>query len=383
MKIVVAPNGLKGSLPSGETAAAMARGVRRACPEAEVRSIPFSDGGDGLVEVLADVLQGGLEWVSVSGPRFNRVEAPVCITPQSGLAAVEMARASGLALLEPQDRDPRQTTTFGTGELMAYALTRRPSRLVVGIGGSATNDGGVGMAAALGFRFLDSEGSPVPPVGGELHRIARIDGSGRHPGLDRIPIEVVCDVDNPLLGPHGAAQVYGPQKGADGEAVAELERGLAHLADVIWRDLGIDVRMVPGSGAAGGLGAGLLAFAGGRLRRGVEVMIDLLGLREAVSGSDLVLTAEGQLDEQISYGKGPAGVSGLALEHGVPCVLLAGTVCNDRLPDLASLGIQAAFSICPGPVSLETAMDRAAGYLERSAEQAVRLFLAGRRSSPT
>ena len=383
MKIVIAPNEFKGSLSARDAAAAMAKGAKQACPGADIVCIPFSDGGDGLVEVMADVLGGELEFISVTGPRFERLEAPICTDRRSGLIAVEMARASGLALLDPLDRDPRQTTTQGTGELMAYALSLEPSRIVVGIGGSATNDGGIGMAAALGFRFLDSKGRPVSPVGGNLKYIDRIDSSKQHPALDRVSIEVVCDVDNPLLGPHGAARVYGPQKGADSSAVLELEQGLAHLADIIERDLGIEVRDLPGSGAAGGLGAGLSAFAGARLRRGVEVMIDLLGLRSAMADADLALTAEGQLDEQISYGKGPAGVSGLAQEHSVPCVVLAGSVQIEHLPDLPSLGIQAAFSICPGPVSLETAMSRAGDYLEHTAEQAVRLFLAGRRSSQT
>jgi glycerate kinase len=378
MKIVVAPNAFKGCLSAREAARAMQAGAEKASPLALVVAVPFADGGDGLVDVLADIMPGEIRTEEVTGPLpGTSLEAAYCLAPMQGLAAVEMARASGLALLEPGERNPLRTTTLGTGELMAAALGHGIKRLVVGIGGSGTNDGGVGMAAALGVRFLDADGEAVEPVGGELARIRRIDASELHPGLEGVAVEAVCDVDNPLLGPHGASRVYGPQKGAGEDEVRILEQGLAHLADLMERDCGRDVRELPGAGAAGGLGAGLAAFVGASLRRGVDVMRDLTDLDRAVRDADLVLTGEGQFDVQASYGKGPAGVAACAREHGVPCIVLAGSAWPGQLPELEALGVQACFSICPGPVSLDVAVEQASAFLAHAAEHIVRLFLCG------
>jgi len=292
--------------------------------------------------------------------------------------AVEMAVASGLALLTPQQRNPSLTTTYGTGELIRAALDLGVRHIVVGIGGSATNDGGIGMATALGMRFLDVAGKPVAPVGGALGQIHRIDASGLDPRLARLRCEAICDVDNPLLGARGAAHVYGPQKGASPAQVEELDAGLAHLADVIAADLGLDVRDLPGAGAAGGLGAGLHAFLGAELRRGVDLVLDLVGLDAHLTGADLVITAEGQIDFQTAFGKAPAGVAQRARLQGIPCMAIAGGI-GERITDLHHIGIDAVFSLCHGPMTLKQAMEDGPSLLQAATEQVVRCFFSASR----
>jgi glycerate kinase len=282
-----------------------------------------------------------------------------------------------LALLAKERLNPLLTTTWGTGELIKAALDLECCHLIIGIGGSATNEGGIGMAAALGARFLDRNGHPVEPIGSALPRIEQIELTDLDPRLAAARIEVVCDVDNPLLGERGAARVYSPQKGATPEQIEILEAGLAHLAVVIERDLGLDVRDLAGAGAAGGLGAGLKAFLKAELRSGVELVLDLVEFEEQLRGADLVLTAEGQIDFQTASGKAPAGVAERARACGVPCIAIAGSV-GSGLDALHDLGIHAVFSLCPGPVSLEQAMASGSAYLAAVAEQAVRAFLAGR-----
>ena len=381
MKIVLAPNALKGCLTAAEAAQALARGVARIDPELELVLVPVADGGDGLAEVLRNALNGVQQTVPVSGPLGDPLLATFCHVPALRLAIIEIAQASGLALLAQERRNPLLTTTFGTGELIKAALDLEISHLIVGIGGSATNDGGIGMATALGARFFDSHGQPIEPVGGTLATIQRIDLNGLDSRLAEVRIEVICDVDNPLLGERGAAQVYAPQKGATPQQVQILEAGLANLAAVIERDLGANVRDLPGAGAAGGLGAGLTAFLNAELRRGVDVVLDWVKLDESLYHADLVLTAEGQIDAQTAFGKAPAGVAERARAHGVPCIAIAGSI-GAGLDALHALGIDAVFSLCPGPVNLEQAMTCAADYLAAAAEQAVRAFLAGRLNRP-
>ncbi len=377
MKIVIAPNALKGCLTAAEAAGALARGVARASPDSDIVQVPVADGGDGLAEVLVSALHGVKRTALVTGPRGDPASASFCYVPARQLAAIEMATASGLALLTKERLNPLLTTTRGTGELIKAALDLGVAHLIVGIGGSATNDGGIGMAAALGARFLDENGHPVEPVGGALATIQHIDLSGLDPRLAGVRIEAICDVDNPLLGERGAAQVYAPQKGATPEQVRILDAGLAQLSVVIERDLGLDVRDLPGAGAAGGLGAGLKAFFKAELRRGVDLVLDLVGLNEQLRDADLVLTAEGQIDFQTTFSKAPAGVAERAHAHGVPCIAIAGSV-GSGLAALHDLGINAVFSLCPGPVSLAQAMASGGDYLATVAEQAVRAFLAGR-----
>lgn len=379
MKIVVAPNAFKGSMSAMQAALAMEEGIRAAFPEAEVSKVPVADGGDGLAEVLIDALNGEARVVRVRGPLGEPVEATLCLVPALGLAAVEMAVASGLALLAPTDRDPTRTTTYGTGELIRTALDHGARRIVVGIGGSATNDGGVGMAAALGVRFLDAAGESVAPVGGALDQIRRIDTAGLDPRLAGVRCEAMCDVDNPLVGPTGAAVVYGPQKGATPAQVESLDAGLAHLADRIAAELGLEIRDLPGAGAAGGLGGGLRAFLGAELRRGVDLVLDLVGLDAQLDGADLVLTAEGQIDFQTAFGKAPAGVAERARARGIPCVSIAGSI-GERISDLHAIGIDAAFSLCPGPITLEQAMADGPRLLAATTEQVARCFFSAPRA---
>lgn len=377
MRIVVAPNAFKGCLSASEAAAAMAAGVRRAVPDAAILEVPVADGGDGLVDVAREALGGTLRTVEVTGPLFERRDAGFCHVAADRFAAIEMALASGLALVPADRRDPERTTTLGTGELIRAALDLGCRRIGVGIGGSATTDGGIGMATALGVRFLDADGEPVEPVGGALARIRRIDLSGRDPRVGGVRFEAVCDVDNPLTGDKGAAAVYGPQKGATPEQVARLDAGLANLAEVIRRDLGIACRDLPGAGAAGGLGAGLHAFLGAELKRGVDLVLDLVGLDEKLAGADLVLTGEGQIDFQTAFGKAPAGVGSRAKARAIPCIAIAGSV-GDGIDRLAEVGIGAVFSLCSRPMRLEEAMADAAPLLRQAAEQVARLFAAGR-----
>lgn len=379
-KVVLAPNALKGSCTAAAAASAMARGVARALPDAALVELPVADGGDGLAEVLSQALGGEQRQVRVSGPRFDPLDAALVWSAERRTAVIEMALASGLALLPERDQNPGATTTLGTGELMRAALDLGAERIIVGLGGSATNDGGIGMAQALGWRFLDAAGQPVEPVGGKLADIARIDGSARDARLDTVRIDAVCDVDNPLCGPRGAAAVYGPQKGASPEEIDALDASLAHLAALIERDLGRRVAQVPGAGAAGGLGAGLLAFANARLLPGAELVLDLVELDRHLAGADLVLTAEGQIDGQTAQGKAPAAVAAHARAQGVPCIAIAGGVGADIAP-LHTIGIDAVFSLCRGPMGLNQARENAEPLLADAAEHAVRCFFAARRGA--
>jgi len=376
MRIVVAPDKLKGSLSAVEAAAAIARGVRRAEPETEVEPIPMADGGEGTVEALVASTAGSFRTERVSGPLREPVEARFGLSSDRRTAFVEMAAASGLVLVPADRRDPTRATTLGTGELIRAALDAGARRIVVGIGGSATNDGGVGMARALGYRFLDAEGREIEPTGGDLERLEQIDDSERDPRLDEVELEVACDVTNPLIGPRGASAVYGPQKGADEAMVARLDRNLARLATIIEHDLGRSIAGLPGSGAAGGLGGGLVAFAQGRLRPGIDLVIEAVGLGDRLRGADLCLTAEGAIDAQTAQGKTISGVARTAQALGVPVIALGGAVDPDARP-LLDQGVAAYFSLCPRPLTLEEAVADAAALLEAIAEQAFRAFRAG------
>lgn len=288
-----------------------------------------------------------------------------------------MALASGLALLPTDMQDPTLCTTYGTGELIKAALEKGATRINVGIGGSATNDGGIGMAQALGVRFLDKNKNDLPPIGKSLLSIARIDASGIDPRIRKVDIEAVCDVDNPLYGPQGAAHVYAPQKGATPEQVTELDKGLQNLARRIREDLGIDIATLSGAGAAGGLGAGAHAFLGAKLCKGIDLIFDLVGLHDKLKGADLILTGEGQIDFQTVFGKAPGGVGAAAKTQNIPCFAIAGSIGKD-LGILHQTGIDAVFSICSGPTTLEESMQLSKENISRVTEQAIRAFLAGK-----
>jgi len=377
MYIVVAPNAFKSSLSAVEAAEAMRRGILAANPDCRVSCVPVADGGDGLTEVMLQVMGGQRVETTVTGPRFEKVSAPFCLVPDKRLAVVEMARASGLALLPESQRNPMETTTYGTGELILSAVEHGARQIIVGIGGSATCDGGIGMAAALGYRFLDESGVALKPVGGRLNGVAAIDKSGVDPRLAGIQVAAACDVTNPLTGPKGAAPVFAPQKGATVDQVDALDAGLANLARVIRRDMGIDIQKLAGSGAAGGLGGGLHAFLGAELKPGIDLVLDVVGLKSVLDGADLVLTAEGQIDDQTRFNKAPAGVARMANLAGVPCIAICGAV-GEAIHTLHDIGIDAVFSICRGPMPLETAMQNAPDLLARCTEQVVRAFIAGR-----
>ncbi len=325
MKIVIAPNAFKGSLTAVQAASAIARGVREAIPDATIVEIPVADGGDGTTEALVSAHHGEYRSVDVEGPLGDPVRASFGLIEKGATAVVELASASGYALISDDRRDPRLTSTYGFGQLLEAARHAGVVRVIAGIGGSATNDGGAGMAQAMGYRLLDGDGRELPRGGAALAGLSRIDASGEDPAWRQIAVSVACDVTNPLLGPNGASYIYGPQKGADPETVELLDKALANLAAVIKRDLGQDLADVPGAGAAGGAGAGLIAFVGARLMRGAPLIVQTAGLDEALKGADLVITGEGRIDAQTAFGKAPGEVARRAQAAGVPVLFLAGT----------------------------------------------------------
>lgn len=377
MRIIVAPNAFKGSLSAMDAAMAMKRGILAAIPHCHVVCVPVADGGDGLTEVMAQALGGTLIETSVLGPRMEPLSSIFCLVEEERLAVIEMARASGLALLPKNKQDPTKTSTYGTGQLIGAALDKGVRRIIVGLGGSATCDGGIGMASALGYKFVDKKGKELVPIGSSLRLIHAIDKSEADNRLRAVLVEGVCDVTNPLIGPNGASPVYSSQKGASCEQIVELDAGLENLARVIDRDMGIDIRHMAGAGAAGGLGGGLHAFLGAELRKGIDLVIDIVHLKEKIRGADLVLTAEGRIDFQTKYDKAPAGVARAALEAGVPCIAVCGGV-GERIDELYEVGINAVFSLCMGPQTLESAMQDGFTLLSQAVEQVVRAFLAGR-----
>jgi glycerate kinase len=328
MKVVIASDSFKGTLTSAEAGAAMREGVLQIWPDADVCVVPIADGGEGTVEAVLTARGGDRRSVTVRGPLGDDVVADFALLDDGRTAVVEMAASSGLTLVPPDARDPTRTTTYGTGQQIVAALNADVERIYIGIGGSATVDGGAGCGQALGVRFLDRDGAALPAglSGGDLQHVERIDAAGRDARLGGTELVVLCDVDNPLCGPTGAAATYGPQKGASREQVAQLDRNLNHLARVIERDLGMDVSGHPGSGAAGGLGAGLVAFAGAVLRQGVETIMDLSGLTDWIQGADLVISGEGRIDAQTVRGKAVSGVADRARRAGVRVVAIGGSL---------------------------------------------------------
>lgn len=352
-RIIVAPDSFKGSLTAAQVAEACRLGILDELPTAEVVCLPLADGGEGTVDALS--ASAGMMKVKcrVSDPLMRPVEAWYAISSDGRSAVMEMAAASGLTLLSESERDPLQTSTYGTGEMILDALRRGCRRFFIGIGGSATNDAGMGMLRALGYRFADASGNPLEGRGSDLSRVVRIDVSGADPRLRESSFTVACDVDNPLFGPNGAAFVFAPQKGADEETVMQLDRGLRDFASVIMRDIGVDVSLMPGAGAAGGLGAAFCAFLGADLRKGIEMVLEAVGFDRAIAGASLIFTGEGSVDAQSLMGKVVSGVSSHAREAGVPVVVLGGRVA-DRVA-LAKAGLTA-LPVVSGPMSLPQAM---------------------------
>ena len=376
MKIVIAPDSYKGSIYASDAARAMADGVRRVLPDAEVVLVPVADGGDGTLETLVETSGGRIITSDVTGPLGETVSAEWGAMGDGVTAVAEMARTSGLALVRLEDRDPLNATTYGLGEVILEALEAGYRRFILGIGGSATNDAGAGMAQALGVRLLDADGADLPPGGAALARLDRIDASGLDPRAAEAEFDVACDVNNPLTGPEGASAVYGPQKGATPEMVEQLDAALANFAQVVRRDLGADVNDVPGSGAAGGLGGGIMAFLGGRLRPGVDIVLDTVDLASRLDGADLIITGEGCMDFQTVYNKAPIGVARLAGERDIPVIGVSGSL-GDGFTDVHEHGIAAAVAITHAPMTLDEASDRVAELIASATEQAVRLIGVG------
>ncbi len=374
MKIVIAPQGFKGNLTALEVARAIEAGVKRIVPDALTILKPMADGGEGTVQALVDATGGEIITTEVTGPLGEPINAHWGILNDQVTAVIEMAAASGLPLVPPEKRNPLITTTYGTGELILAALAKGCRKLIIGIGGSATNDGGAGMAQALGARFLDAKGKELAPGGAALADLEHIDVTNLDPRLVGFEVTRACDVNNPLCGPRGASAIYGPQKGATPELVEQLDAALAHYADVVRKDLGADVRNVAGAGAAGGLGMGLMVFLKARLIPGIDVVIEATNLVADLTGADLVFTAEGRIDCQSAMGKVLTGVALKAKEFGSPVIALAGEVADDCRV-VYEQGIDAVLSIAPGPISLDQSMAVADKLITDTAECAMRLFM--------
>ena len=378
MKIVVAPQAFKGSISAADVGRAMREGVLRVFADAEIEVTPVADGGDGTLQTLVAITGGSVRSLQVTGPLGDRIEAQWGALGDGNTAVIEMARTSGLALVPHEKRNPLLTTTYGLGEAIAQALDDGFRNFIIGIGGSATNDGGAGMAQALGVRMLDEQGRALPHGGAALARLAGIDVSG----LDRRAREstflVACDVSNPLTGPEGAAAIYGPQKGATPEVVWQLDAALHHFAQVVKTDLSIDIEDIPGAGAAGGLGGGFVAFLDGELRPGVNIVLDLVDMASHLDGANLVITGEGCLDYQTIYSKAPIGVAQMAQQRGIPTVCVSGSL-GDRYGLVHDHGIDAASAIATGPMSLAESSANAAELITAATEQAMRFIQVGGR----
>ena len=378
MKVVIAPQSFKGSISALDAAKAMEEGVRRVVSDIDSVLVPVADGGDGTLETLVEATNGEIRSATVTGPIGKPVMAEWGALGDGETAMIEMARTSGLALLSLDERDPLRATTFGLGEVIREALDAGFRSFIVGIGGSATNDAGAGMAQALGVRLLNEEGTDLPLGGAALADLRKIDTSGLDNRATEAQFSVACDVSNPLTGPEGASAVYGPQKGATPELVEQLDAALKNFAGVVERDIGTSINDVPGSGAAGGLGGGMMAFLDGSLRAGVDIVLDQVDLDDKLEGADLVITGEGQLDFQTVYSKAPIGVAWRARERGIPVVAVSGSL-GQGFEDVHAEGIDAVASIVCAPMSLEEASTRGGELIADAVAEAIRFMKVGSR----
>lgn len=376
MRIIIAPDSYKGSQSAIDVANAMEKGVKQVFPEAQVYKVPIADGGEGTVEALVMATNGAMIHETVTGPLGHPIKSYWGILGDGETAVIEMAAASGLPLVPPSARDPRATTTYGTGELIKAALDRGLRKIIIGIGGSATNDGGMGVAQALGIKFLDKSGMELAFGGGALINLDRIDLSALDARLNETVLMVACDVDNPLCGEKGATAVYGPQKGATPELIGELDANLRHFAEIASAATGKDVANCPGAGAAGGLGAGLLFFTNAQLRPGVEIILETTGFDKLVEDAQLVITGEGRTDFQTAFGKAPVGVAKVAQKYNVPTVCVSGGL-GQGYEDVLQQGIAAVTSVAPGPISLNDCMNNAAEFIEAGAKRVCQLVKVG------
>ncbi len=381
MKIIVAPDSFKGSVTALEAAKSIEQGLRRVLPDAIIDKIPMADGGEGTVQSLVDATSGQFRTERVLDPFGNEIEAQYGLLSDGvssyNCAVIEMASASGLTLVPTEKRNPLLTTTYGTGQLIRSALEAGCRKLIIGIGGSATNDAGAGMAEALGVRFLKTDGNLTERGGGGLAELASIDIEGIHSAISETETVVACDVNNPLTGPDGASHVYGPQKGATPKMVKTLDDNLSHFNDILIQTLGQSYDSIPGAGAAGGLGAGLMAFLNAKLKLGIDIMIEAVNLRERMKGASLVITGEGQIDFQTAFGKTPVGVAKVAKEANIPVIAIAGGI-GEGAEAVYAKGIDSMLGIVHAPMSLEDAVEDALQLIADTAEQVVKLVMIGK-----
>ena len=368
-KVLLAIDSFKGCLSSLEVAAAAEDGIKAVYPSCEVIKTPVADGGEGTVEALVWATNGQICTVEVNDPLMQPVRARYGILGDGHTAVIEMSAASGLPLVPENRRNPMLTTTYGTGQLIADAISRGCTDFILGIGGSATNDAGTGMLQALGYRFLDTDGKTLGKGGQILSQVAVIDSSQRNPLLDKAQFKVACDVDNPFSGKRGAAYVYAPQKGADPQMVETLDRGLKHFADVVKAQLNKDIDTIPGAGAAGGMGGGSLAFFDARLQPGIHLALDALHFDGLLEGADLVITGEGRMDAQTAMGKAPQGIAEAASRKGIPVIALTGNIADAAA--INRIGICGVFPVIPYPMTLQDAMnpDTARRNIRQTVEQ--------------
>ncbi|MEY8709939.1 glycerate kinase [Mangrovibacter phragmitis] len=376
MKIVIAPDSFKESLSAQEVAGHIRSGFQEIYPDAEYVCVPVADGGEGTVDAMVAATQGRIIEVSVSGPLGERCDGFYGISGDGNVAFIEMAAASGLELLAPEQRNPLLTTSWGTGELIRHALDKDVKHIIIGLGGSATNDGGAGMIQALGALLLDSQGQPLPAGGAALQKLARIDISGLDPRLAQCQIDAACDVTNPLTGPQGASAVFGPQKGACADMVEQLDKALEHYAGIIAQTLDKNVLNLPGAGAAGGMGAALYAFCNASLRPGIEIVTEALSLADIIKDADLVITGEGRIDSQSIHGKVPVGVASIAVRFGKPVIGIGGSLSRD-VSVVYQHGLNAVFSVLSRVCPLEEALNDAGENLEHTARNIAAILQVG------
>ncbi|MCT8137147.1 glycerate kinase [Anaerobacillus sp. CMMVII] len=373
MKIVLAPDSFKESMTAKNAALAMERGIHKVFPDAKCVIVPMADGGEGTVESLVDLTDGEIMETQVVGPLGETIFAQYGLSGDGKLAIIEMASASGIHLLKKEERNPLKTTSFGTGQLIKAAVDKGVTRIIMGIGGSVTNDAGVGMLQALGCSFKDRNGNELPYGGGNLGLLHEIDVSQLDPRLASVSFEVACDVTNPLIGKNGASYIFGPQKGATPEMVEQLDQNLTHFSELVKVQLGKDIAEIEGGGAAGGLGASLLAFLDAFLKKGIDLVIDYTNLEEKIIGADYVFTGEGSIDHQTIYGKTPFGVATISEKHGVPVIAFAGRV-GDGVQELYSHGFTAIIGILNELTSLDDALKAGEINLELAVENICRII---------
>lgn len=371
--IVLAPDSFKESMTAKEVCLAMEKGIKKVNSKINCIHVPMADGGEGTMQSLIDATNGEIYSLKVTGPLLNKVEAQYGILGDGEVGVIEMASASGIQLVPKEKRNPLVTTTYGTGELIKACLDKGVKKILIGIGGSSTNDGGFGAVKALGAKFLDEAEKDIGFGGGRLNKLKKIDLSELDTRLSEVEIEIASDVNNPLCGENGASNVFGPQKGATEDMIKVLDQNLKHYADVIQEQCHKDVVNMPGAGAAGGLGAGLVAFLDGKLEKGIELVIKYSGLEEKVKNCDLVFTGEGSIDFQTKFGKTPIGVAGVAKKYGKPVIALAGKV-GDNIDDLYEGGIDSIFGIMRGSTSLEEALKDGRENVEKASENIMRLI---------